>query len=254
MDTLAASASPEAIARAASEYKCRSVAFTYNDPVIFFEYAIDVADACKSAGIFSTAVTAGYICEEPRIDFFKRMDAANIDLKAFSEEFYWKLTGAHLKPVLETLVYLKKNTNVWIELTTLLIPGENDSDQEIDEMTTWVVDNLGPDVPMHFTAFHPDYKMTEKSPTPAATLSRARSIAVQNGVRYAYTGNTFDLEGQSTYCHSCGTRLIGRNWYNLSEWNLTSKGLCKECGTRCSGFFESIPGDWGSRRMPIRIT
>jgi pyruvate formate lyase activating enzyme len=150
-------------------------------------------------------------------------------------------------------VYLKKNTDVWIELTTLLIPGENDTDQEIDKMTTWVVDSLGPEVPLHFTAFHPDYKMTDKSPTPAATLSRARSIAVQNGVRYAYTGNTFDLEGQSTYCHSCGTRLIGRNWYVLSEWNLTSEGACKECGTRCSGLFDAIPGDWGSRRLPIRI-
>jgi len=253
MDTLAASATPENIAKAAQRHGCRSVAFTYNDPVIFSEYAIDVAIACKSLGIHSVAVTAGYICEEPRKEFFKYIDAANVDLKAFSEDFYWKLTKSHLQPILETLVYLKKETAVWLELTTLLIPGENDSEREIDEMTLWVVENLGPDVPMHFTAFHPDYRMLDENPTPSETLTKARQIALRNGIRYPYTGNTFDVDGQSTYCHACGQRLIGRNWYVLSEWNLTADGSCSLCGTICSGWFESEHGDWGSKRLPIQI-
>jgi len=253
MDTLAAKAGPEEIAAAAKQHGCRSVAYTYNDPVIFLEYAIDVAAACKSLGIFSVAVTAGYICEEPREDFFRHMDAANVDLKSFREDFYWKLTKSHLQPVLDTLVYLKRSTGVWVELTTLLIPGENDSEAELDEMTGWVVENLGPDVPMHFSAFHPDYRMTDYPPTPPETLNRARRIAVRNGVRYAYTGNTFDYKGQSTYCHACGSLLIGRNWYVLSEWNLTSDGYCPNCGTPCSGRFDPEPGDWGSKRRPIRI-
>ena len=252
--TLADEASPEKIASVAHRLGCKSIAYTYNDPVIFMEYAIDVAKACHDYGIKSVAVTAGYICPEPRAEFYRHMDAANVDLKAFTERFYWKITGAHLQPVLDTLVYLRHDTDVWFELTTLLIPGENDSDQELDEMSHWVVEKLGPDVPMHFTAFHPDWKMMDKPHTPAATLTRARAIAQKNGVRYAYTGNVHDKDGQSTYCHACGTRLIGRDWYDLSDWELDQDGCCNNCGTRCSGVFEGGPGHWGAKRMPVRLS
>ena len=253
MDTLADEASPELIAKAAAELGCRSVAYTYNDPVIFHEYAIDVAKACHARNIKSVSVTAGYVCPEPRAEFYQHMDAANVDLKGFTEEFYYKLTGGHLEPVLDTLKYLKHETDVWLEITTLLIPGKNDSEQEIQEMTQWVVSELGPDVPMHFTAFHPDWKMRDVPPTPPATLSMARKIALQNGIRYAYTGNVHDEKGESTYCHQCGKKLIGRDWYILTEWHLTADGNCSHCGTHCAGVFEAQAGDWGAKRLPVRL-
>ncbi|ROR32394.1 AmmeMemoRadiSam system radical SAM enzyme [Inmirania thermothiophila] len=253
MDTLADRADPETIARAAEALGCRSVAYTYNDPVIFLEYALDVAAACRARGIRSVAVTAGYICPEPRAEFFAAMDAANVDLKAFDEDFYHRLTGGHLQPVLETLEYLRRETGVWLEITTLLIPGHNDSDEELDRMTAWVVERLGPDVPMHFTAFHPDYKMRDVPPTPPETLSRARAIALRNGVRYAYTGNVHDEAGQSTYCHACGARLIGRDWYRITHWGLDAQGRCRRCATPCAGVFEPRPGTWGPRRLPVRL-
>ncbi|QBQ53495.1 AmmeMemoRadiSam system radical SAM enzyme [Nitrosococcus wardiae] len=252
-DTLADQASPEAIARAAGELGCRSVAYTYNDPVIFMEYAIDVAQACRERGIKSVAVTAGYICDEPRMEFYRYMDAANVDLKAFTEKFYRKITGGHLQPVLDTLAYLKYETQVWFEMTTLLIPGENDSNQELEAMSQWVVEHLGREVPWHFTAFHPDWKMMDKLSTPSATLMRARQIAVENGIRYAYVGNVHDLKGGSTYCHHCGHLLIGRDWYSLSDWGLTANGYCQRCDTPCAGVFESVPGTWGARRMPVHL-
>ena len=253
VDTLADAASPEKIAEAAAELGCRSVAYTYNDPVIFHEYAIDTAKACRERGIKSVAVTAGYVCDEPRREFYQYMDAANVDLKGFDEEFYVKLTGGHLQPVLDTLTYLKHETDVWFEITTLLIPGHNDSDEELDAMTKWVVKELGPDVPMHFTAFHPDYKMMDVPPTPPQTLTRARDIAMRNGVRYAYTGNVHDKGGESTYCHHCGQLLIGRDWYQLSEWNLDAEGKCRNCGTPCAGVFEEKPGDWGPKRVAVKM-
>ncbi len=253
LDTLMDQASPETIARAAKRLGCRSVAYTYNDPVIFLEYAIDVAKACRELDIKSVAVTAGYMCEAPRREFYQYMDAANVDLKAFTEDFYWKVTGARLQPVLDTLEYLKHETKVWFELTTLLIPGLNDSDKELEEMTQWVVTKLGPDVPMHFTAFHPDWKMRGTPATPPATLTRARRIAMKNGVRYAYTGNVHDEAGGSTYCHQCGARLIGRDWYDITAWNLDEHGRCQECGTACAGVFEAKPGTWGARRQPVRL-
>lgn len=253
LDTLMDSASPEQIAVTAQRLGCPSVAFTYNDPVIFFEYAIDIAKACRKRGIRSVAVTAGYMCPEPRREFYQYMDAANVDLKGFTEEFYQKVCIAELAAVLDTLVYLKQETKVWFELTTLLIPGYNDSEKEIDEMTQWVVANLGVDVPMHFTAFHPDYKMMDVPPTPPATLSRARAIAIRNGVRYAYTGNVNDKKGGSTFCHACGNILIGRDWYVLSDWNLTNDGHCKHCGALCAGVFQAKPGKWGAKRVPVRI-
>lgn len=253
IDTLAAQASPEAIAQAALELGCKSVAYTYNDPVIFMEYAIDVAKACHQYGIRSVAVTAGYICSEPRAELYQYMDAANVDLKGFTERFYWKICGGHLQPILDTLMYLKHETEVWFEITNLLIPGENDTDEEIDAMTRWVVEKLGPDVPMHFTAFHPDWKMLDKPPTPPSTLTRARRIAIKSGVRYAYTGNVHDKEGGSTYCHQCGRILIGRDWYVLGDWNLTENGRCRFCNTPCAGVFEPRPGRWGARRMPVLL-
>jgi len=253
IDTLADEASPELIAEVAEQLGCRSVAYTYNDPVIFHEYAIDVAKACHEKGIKSVAVTAGYVCPEPRKEFYQYMDAANVDLKAFTEEFYYKITGGHLAPVLETLEYIKHETDVWLETTTLLIPGKNDSDEEIDEMTRWVVEKLGPDVPMHFSAFHPDWKMMDVPPTPKETLIRAREIAMKNGVRYAYTGNVHNETGDSTWCHQCGEKLIGRDWYVLTEWNLTEDGKCASCGTPCAGVFEARPGNWGAKRMPVRL-
>jgi pyruvate formate lyase activating enzyme len=252
-DTLADRATPEGIARAARRLGCTSVAFTYNDPVIFHEYAIDVARACRETGIRTVAVTAGEVCEEPRAEFYAWMDAANVDLKAFTERFYREVCGSHLQPVLDTLVYLKHTTDVWFEITTLLIPGENDSDGELDAMTRWVVAELGPEVPMHFTAFHPDFRLVDRPPTPPSTLTRARSIALANGVRYAYTGNVHDSPGGSTYCHGCGGILVGRDWYVLSEWNLTEGGACASCGTTCEGRFEDRPGTWGARRLPVSL-
>ncbi|HEX4495343.1 MAG TPA: AmmeMemoRadiSam system radical SAM enzyme, partial [Thermoanaerobaculia bacterium] len=252
-DTLADQATPEVIAQAARRLGCASVAFTYNDPVIFLEYAVDVAVACHAEGLKTVAVTAGEICPEPRAEFFRHMDAANVDLKGFTEDFYRKICGGELGPVLDTLKYLKHETDVWFEITTLLIPGENDSDAELDRMTRWVAAELGPDVPIHFTAFHPDYKMLDLPPTPPATLKRARRIALGNGLRYAYTGNVHDEEGGSTYCHGCSERLIGRDWFVLSEWNLTPDGACATCGTPCAGRFAGDPGTWGSRRLPVRL-
>ena len=250
-DTLAAAATPEAIARRASELGCRSVAYTYNDPVIFLEYAVDTALACRALGVRNVAVTAGYVSPAAREAFFAPMDAANVDLKAFTEDFYHRICGGHLGPVLETLRYLRHETRVWLELTTLLIPGYNDSDAEIDTMTRWVVEELGPDVPMHFTAFHPDWKLRDAPPTPPATLTRARAIARRNGVRHAYTGNVHDPDGGSTWCHQCGALLIERDWYNLGHWGLDGAGRCAACGTPCAGVFESRPGSWGSRRRPV---
>jgi pyruvate formate lyase activating enzyme len=254
IDTLADAASPETIAKAAKKLGCRSVAFTYNDPVIFLEYAIDVAIACHEHGIKTVAVTAGYMNQEPRADFYRHMDAANVDLKAFSDSFYEKLCAGHLQPVLDTLFYLKHETDVWFEITNLLIPGENDSDKELGELTEWVARELGPAVPVHFSAFHPDYKMLDYSRTPPATLARARNIALDNGLQYAYTGNVFDELGDSTYCHSCGFKLIGRNWYVLTSWNLSEDGRCQNCGTECVGVFEKAPGKWGSKRQPVRLS
>lgn len=253
MDRMTDTATPETIARVALQHGCSSVAFTYNDPVIFLEYAVDIAKACRQVGIRSVAVTAGYINDTPRREFFSQMDAANIDLKAFTERFYEQICGAKLETVKETLVYVKHETDVWLELTTLLIPGENDGDDELQAMTTWVREALGPDVPLHFTAFHPDYKMLNDPATPPETLSRARHIAMQNGLRYVYTGNVHDEEGGSTYCHGCGARLIGRDWFVLTEWNVTADGGCQHCGTPCPGVFDGPPGSWGARRQPVRL-
>jgi pyruvate formate lyase activating enzyme len=253
MDRLADQATPEAIARAAVEYGCHSVAFTYNDPVIFAEYAMDVADACHARGIQTVAVTAGYMHAAPRREFYAKMDAANVDLKAFTDEFYVKLTGAHLQPVLDTLVYLKHETGVWFEITTLLIPGRNDSDAEIQAACQWIMKELGPDVPVHFTAFHPDYKMDDIPATPPATLTRARHIALTEGLRYVYTGNVHDVDGGTTTCPTCQMPLIARDWHRISTYRLTPEGRCPDCGTAIAGRFEAFEGQFGRRRIPVAI-
>lgn len=253
MDTLADAASPDQLARKATDLGCKSIAFTYNDPVIFLEYAVDTALACKAQGVHSVAVTAGYITEGPRELFFKYIDAANVDLKAFSQDFYKHLCGADLAPVLETLQYLKQETKVWFEITTLLIPDENDSDAELHQMTEWVMDNLGPNVPLHFTAFHPDWKMRDKNRTPAATLRRARQIAMRKGLHHVYTGNVHDKSGSSTYCPACGERVIERDWYQLGDWHLDQAGRCLHCGERIAGRFDGPPGNWGAKRLPVHM-
>jgi pyruvate formate lyase activating enzyme len=252
IDTLSDQAEPETIARAAEQLGCRSVAFTYNDPVIFHEYAIDVADACRERGIKAVAVTAGYQCAEPRAEFYQHMDAANVDLKGFTDEFYQRVCIGKLAPVLETLEYLKHESDVWLEITTLLIPGKNDSDEELHNLAQWIADKLGSDVPLHFSAFHPDFKMMDVPRTPPATLSRARRIAHEHGLRYVYTGNVHDTEGDTTYCHACHEPLIVRDWYELLRWNLKD-GRCPKCGTSCPGVFEDKPGHWGAQRKPVRL-
>jgi pyruvate formate lyase activating enzyme len=253
MDRLMDQASPDAIAVAAQAYGCTSVAFTYNDPVIFAEYAMDVADACHARGIHTVAVTAGYIHDRPRRDFFAKMDAANIDLKAFTDDFYFKLTGSHLQPVLDTLVYLRHETQVWFEITTLLIPGYNDSDAEITAMCQWLLKEIGPDVPLHFSAFHPDHKMPDTPATPAATLVRARNMAIREGLNFVYTGNVHNLNGDTTFCPACQTPLIVRDWYQINAYRLTSDGHCPDCGTPIAGRFAARAGTFGRKRIPISI-
>lgn len=253
VDTLSDWALPQAVAEAAVYSECRSLAFTYNDPVIFAEYAIDCAIAAHEYGLKTVAVTAGYITPEARRAFYAHMDAANVDLKAFTEDFYHRLCFGALAPVLDTLRWLKHETEVWFEITTLLIPGHNDSPDEIARMCAWLVENLGPDVPLHFTAFHPDYKMMDVPHTPPATLTRARQQALDAGLKHVYTGNVYDQAGQSTYCAGCGRLLIERNWYRLGEWNLDHHGCCKFCGARLAGKFDPQPERWGGRRRRVKI-
>ncbi len=253
MDRLMDAASPATIVHAARQLGCRSVAFTYNDPVIFAEYALDVARACRSWGVKTVAVTAGYITDEARAEFYSEMDAANVDLKGFTEEFYHRQCFGALAPVLETLRFLRHHTKVWFEITTLLIPGENDSDQELHRAAEWIAENLGPDVPWHFSAFHPDFKMRDKPNTPHATLERARRIAMSKGLRFVYTGNVHDKTGGSTWCPGCGEMLIERDWYELGVWSLKGNA-CAKCGTVIPGYFDARPGTWGAKRQPVRLS
>ena len=250
-DKLASEAGPEAIALSAERLGCKSVAFTYNDPVIFAEYAMDVADACHARGIKAVAVTAGYVHDEARRDFFAKMDAANVDLKAYTDAFYVRQCGAHLQPVLDTLKYLCNETSVWVELTTLLIPGLNDGEDEIARMSDWIVKELGADVPLHFSAFHPDYKMTDIAATPSATLIAARQIAKRAGLHYVYTGNVHNIEGDSTSCPACGSALIVRDWYEIEQYRVTDDGHCPDCGKPIAGHFEKFTRAFGRQRIPV---
>jgi pyruvate formate lyase activating enzyme len=254
MDRLMDEASPETIAEAALRLGCRSVAFTYNDPVIFAEYAMEIADACHARGVKAVAVTAGYMHDAPRRAFYEKMDAANVDLKAFTDDFYWRVCGGRLQPVLDTLEYLVRETAVWTEITTLLIPGKNDSDEELAAECAWIAEHLGPDVPLHFTAFHPDWKMTDVAPTPPATLRRAREIARRAGLRYVYTGNVHDEEGGSTYCPSCRSAVVVRDWYEIRGYRLSDEGACTSCGGRLAGRWQKFGKPFGSRRIPVRLS
>ncbi|MBW3539105.1 MAG: AmmeMemoRadiSam system radical SAM enzyme, partial [Planctomycetes bacterium] len=250
IERLSERAFPEDIARACHSLGCKSVAFTYNDPVIWAEYAIETAKACRAAGIKTVAVTAGYITEEARGEFYEHMDAANVDLKAFTEEFYYKITLSHLQPVLDTLKWLKAETDVWFEITNLVIPQANDNDDEFRRMCEWVLDNVGDRVPVHFTAFHPDFRMRDREHTPPETLNRAREIALGMGLKHVYTGNVDDASRQSTYCPGCGKVLIERNWYELGAYALDGD-RCSHCGEQIQGRFEERPGTWGRRRQPV---
>ena len=252
-DALMHHASPQQIADVALQNGCSSVAYTYNDPVIFLEYAVDISAACRAQNIKNIAVTAGYICEGPREEFFGAMDAANIDLKGFSERFYKKVTGSTIEPVLETIAYVVQETSCWVELTTLLIPGENDTPKEIEALSLWVLDTCGPVTPLHFTAFHPDFRMQSTPTTPPETILRARQIALTCGLRHVYVGNINHFEAQSSYCTGCGTRVIGRDWHQLSSWLLDDFGDCSICGTRFAGFIAGRPGDWGRKRLSVKI-
>jgi len=253
VETSARRAPPQAVARAAKRLGCASVAFTYNDPVIFYEYAVDVAEACRAEGIQSVAVTAGYVNKGPREEFFRAVDAANVDLKGFTDDFYRRNAAGRLEPVLDALRYLKRETEVWLEITTLLIPGENDSEAEIDALTRWVNAELGAETPLHFTAFHPDYRMLDKPPTPKATLDRARHIGLLNGLKHVYVGNVRDPQRETTFCAVCGTALIRRDSYAILGYALSAEGGCPTCGAALAGRFAARAGTWGRRRLPIDI-
>ncbi len=253
MDILQAPASPENIALAALDHGCKSVAFTYNDPVIFYEYAVDTAIACHKKGVNTVAVTAGYISREARPGFFEHMDASNVDLKGFTEKFYQEICGGSLQAVLDTLIYLVHETDVWLEITTLLIPGENDSDEELEAMTRWIAKNLGSQIPLHFSAFHPDYKLMNRPATSHHSLLKAKQIASENGIEYIYLGNVQDSDNASTYCSQCHKKLIGRQHYQLTDWQIDNKGNCVSCGKIIPGKFETTPGNWGNRYERIRI-
>lgn len=253
MDRLMDSASPLAIARAARKIGAASVAFTYNDPVIFAEYAIDIATECRIENVRSVAVTAGYIHAEPRREFFAAMDAANVDLKSFSDDFYVKLCGGHLAPVLDTLLWIRHESRCWLEITTLLIPDANDGDAELKALSAWVCRELGPEVPLHFTAFHPDYKLQDRPATPLATVQRARRIALDAGLRHVYTGNVHDPAGAITHCAGCGLALIEREGYAILHYRLDPQGCCPACGAALAGRFAPRAGHFGNRRIPIQL-
>ena len=253
MDILQSPAMPTDIAQAALAHGCASVAFTYNDPVIFYEYAVDTAKACRQAGIKTVVVSAGYIQAEARAGFFRYMDAVNLDLKGFSQSFYRDLCTGSLQPVLDTLSYLIHETEIWTEITTLLIPGENDSEEELQAMTAWVASELGTHIPLHFSAFHPDYKMMKHPATPHDTLLKAKAIAKSNGLNYSYIGNVHDPSNASTYCSGCGALLIGRDSYQISDWNLDQQAACITCGLKLPGKFDTNPGSWGNKYQRIQI-
>ena len=249
-----ASMDPEDVVRSAAKMESRAVAFTYNEPFVWFEFLLDASRALRKAGLSTVLVSNGMVLPEPLGELLPFVSAANIDLKAFTEDFYFRQTGAHLAPVLDTLQYVKHETGCWLELTTLLIPGQNDDSAELDAMTRWIADHLGTDVPLHFTAFHPDYKMTGVPRTPSTTLTRARRIAQENGLAHVYTGNVHDREGGTTFCSGCQAALIERDWHQVLRYDLDADGACVHCGTRLAGRFGPAPGGFGGRRVPVRIS
>ena len=253
MDRLMDDATPEAIARAAQRYGAKSVAFTYNDPVIFAEYAMDTADACHALGVKTVAVTAGYMHLAPAHEFYSKMDAANVDLKGFTDDFYVNLCGGHLQPVLDILAMIHHETDCWLELTTLLIPGKNDAEDELKALSAWVAKELGADVPLHFTAFHPDWKLDTIPPTPLTTLANARRIALDAGLHYVYTGNVHDKAGDSTYCPGCGKAVAVRDWYRILDYRIDAGGHCGHCGAAIAGRYGEFGQAFGPQRIPVRL-
>ncbi|HNJ97645.1 MAG TPA: AmmeMemoRadiSam system radical SAM enzyme [Ilumatobacteraceae bacterium] len=251
-DVLADAATPQQIARAGVDAGCASVAFTYNDPVVFVEYAADAADACHEVGLRTVAVSAGYVQPGARQQLFSRIDAANIDLKAFDDDFYHRVCGGHLAPVLDTLEWLAAR-GVWLEITTLVVPGLNDADAELRAMSRWIIDHLGPQVPLHFSAFHPDFRMLDVPPTPPQTLARARQLAMDEGLRYVYTGNVHDRDGGTTLCPNCHTAVVVRDWYRIERYDLTDDGRCVQCDSAVDGVFAGPVGEWGRRRHPLHL-
>lgn len=236
--------SPEDVVNLAFQHKCPSIAYTYNDPTIWGEWVIDIAQVARERGLKNVMVTAGYITKEAREEIYPFIDAANIDLKAFTETFYNKLTFSYLNDVLDTIKWMYNETNVWVELTNLIIPGHNDESDEFKEMVGWLLENCDDNIPLHFTAFHPDFKMMDTPKTPQETLNRARRIALDMGMKYVYIGNVFDRNGQTTYCPNCGTHLIQRDWHAVSA-NKMNKNKCSKCGTIIPGVFtqESYTSD-----------
>jgi pyruvate formate lyase activating enzyme len=226
---------PEDVVSLAIEHGCPSIAFTYNEPTIWGEYVIDICRAAHQRGLNTVMVSNGYITREAFHDVYDHVDAANIDLKAFTENFYGRITLTHLKPVLDTLEWLKNETNVWFELTNLMIPTLNDAPEETRKLAEWVFDHLGPDVPLHFTAFHPDFKLRDKPRTPPETLHAARAVAREVGLRYVYEGNIYS-DGANTLCPQCSTLLVCRSWHDVRENNLRD-GRCPKCAF-------AIPGRW----------
>ncbi len=245
-------ATPKAIAKAAQRNNCRSVAFTYNDPIIWAEYAIDTARECHAVDVKTVAVTSGYITAEARPAFFEFINAANVDLKGFTEDFYRHYCGGQLQPVLDTLRWLVHESHVWLEMTNLVIPQANDSPDEIRRMCEWIFKELGPDVPLHFSAFHPDFKLIDRRPTSPAALKMAYDIAREAGIRYVYTGNVCDPERQHTYCPGCGKAVIRRDGYAIEGFAIRG-GRCLHCQTPIAGHFDDTVGTWGGRRMPVEI-
>ncbi|MGZ4839772.1 MAG: AmmeMemoRadiSam system radical SAM enzyme, partial [Terriglobales bacterium] len=232
---------PEAVVLAAIEYGCPSLAFTYNEPTIWGEYVIDIARVAHQAGLNTVMVSNGYITREAFFDVYQHIDAANIDLKAFTENFYSKITLTHLLPVLETLKWLRRETDVWFEITNLIIPTLNDGDSEFRQLCEWVLKNLGDDVPLHFTAFHPDFKLQDKPPTPPETLHRARAIAFELGLKFVYEGNIWS-DGGNTICPGCKRAVIRRSWHAILS-NDVRDGQCKHCGTGIPGVFSKVEAE-----------
>jgi pyruvate formate lyase activating enzyme len=255
-DKRSADVTPEQVIDLAERQRCPSVAMTYNDPVIWAEYAIDIAKVARARGLRSVLVTAGYVTAEARPELYRDIDAANVDIKAFTDDFYHKVTFAHLAPVLDTLKWIKHETNVWLELTNLMIPGLNDDVAETRRLSEWVATELGLDVPLHFTAFHPDFKMLDRPRTPPSTLTRAREIARAVGLRYVYTGNVHDRDGGTTYCPTCHSPVIERDWFAIDPVGLRiadGKGACAHCSTTIPGVYDRPVRSSDGRRRGLGL-
>jgi len=250
-DRLGKAISPEHMAEIAVRESCPSVAMTYNEPIISLEYAVDIAAACHLRGLKTIAVTAGYITDQARPEFCRVFDAFNVDLKAYSNAFYKNICGATLGPILETLQYIHTHTDAWLEITTLVIPGHNDSDTEIENLSEWIAKNLSPDIPLHLSAFHPDHKMRDTPKTSPVALKRARDIALRSGLRFVYTANIHDIEGDTTFCPNCHKAVIVRDWHTIKTYDLDDTGHCVHCRNLLPGHYQTQVGQWERSYKPV---